>query len=339
MNAYDYSNSIGQTFTEQSNLTFYHTTMFIVHRFNNIFVFAIGLVLSLLLFYLIVRHTPQYLRSFSRLLFICTLADLFVVVSHFLLQTRLRISNGWYISQFTGPFSLLSLDKQKYAVGLQAITGYTGIVLLSTQYYYRYQVIVRRRAPTNIDVFSYFCVPVLLLTFIGISCYIAFTPIIDFHNTYWYREDTVPVLVISRIQSPLFNFHSLSSGLILIGSYLASMYIGHLTVNQLKAAELSKRTRSLHQQLSRSLILQSISPLISVIPITILVVSILAGEENSYFADYAILTVEWTPVLNMLGTLCCIKPYYEYCLGKLYHLRRKDQTVQSISTAVFNVSK
>ncbi|KAI6241078.1 hypothetical protein M3Y99_00379600 [Aphelenchoides fujianensis] len=327
-------------FANVTSQSFADTPFAFAHRLNNIALAAVGIPLAALLFFLILRKAPTHLKPYSRILLVCTMADLLVVATDIFCQARVRITSGMLLVSFRGPASLLSYEHQRWAMSFQSMVAIIGVAILPAEYFIRLQII-QSHTPDLHQTVGYFCFPLIFVVFVGITGYFGYFPLDERdYGRHWYQEQPIPTLVVGHTQNPVYIVHVLSCGIVMCASDAVAMYLGRKSVSQLakKSSEWSQRTRLLHKQLAWQLLLQSISPLFSVVPILIAVVFLIAGEGRGNLGDYVLGTIGWCPVTTMLGTLWCIKPFRKYCADRLGCCRKNTRVVHSSGVAVVDAA-
>jgi hypothetical protein len=70
-------------FANQAHLDFDNSTYGLIHKIVDILAPAIGIFTSSLVAYLSLFQTPSYIRAFSRMLFLCSVADILYAVGNF----------------------------------------------------------------------------------------------------------------------------------------------------------------------------------------------------------------------------------------------------------------
>ncbi|KAI6237617.1 hypothetical protein M3Y95_00284200 [Aphelenchoides besseyi] len=320
-------------FSGQTNHSFADSSFAMIHRINNILSGVIGMSASLLIFYLVFYKTPLYFRTYSRMILFCATADFLFLLSDLWCQFRIKIVGTIVLGSYSGPAKHLQPTGQCFSMVVQTIGPQVTCLTLPINCYFRYHTIKHQRPPSRLQMIKLLFVMVVTLILLSlpvvpIGCsWLVNNESVANLGPLWYKETPIPFLITADIRdiSTLIFLGCFLT--ILSGAYVLSLYMARQTVIELKkkASEITAKSTAIHSQLSRTLFLQSISPLVtSLIPLSCIVFMLIANIESEYMGDLIMLAVTWSPVLSSLGVLYVIKPYRLYCLRLLNCGRKKN---------------
>ncbi|KAI6199536.1 hypothetical protein M3Y96_00637600 [Aphelenchoides besseyi] len=320
-------------FSGRTNHSFADTSFAMIHRINNLLSGVIGISASLLIIYLIYYKTPIYFRTYSRMILFCAAADAVFVLSDLWCQFRIKIVGTIVLGSYSGPAKHLQPTGQCFSMVIQAIGPQVTCLTLPINCYFRYHTIKHQRPPSQLQMTK-------LLGLMVVTLFILSLPVVPIGCSWlvsneslpnlgplWYNETPIPFLItadIRHISTLIFLGCFLT---ILSSAYILSLYMAQKTVIELKkkASEITAKATAIHSQLSWTLFLQSISPLVtSLLPLACIVFMLIADIESEYMGDLIMLAVSWSPVLSSLSVLYVIKPYRLYCIRLLNCGQKKN---------------
>ncbi|CAD5235116.1 unnamed protein product [Bursaphelenchus xylophilus] len=293
--------------------------------------FALGILLSVLLFYLILKKTGKMLKNYRMMLIYNCFVDTQFCLSAYACQFSIKTIDNLIIASLEGPGKYLNFDWQVVVNASFAFSLSVVVTSLPANYYYRYSCIKHNRPLTGSRLFLLYS-----------GAYIAAMPVtfgsgISFHEDgksrpgfnfgmLWYEVKPVPSLMIIDFRRPITKSFIIYTFLCFGLSYFLSVFfaIKTMTIIRSQQSRYSSKAVQLQKQLSTAMFLQAALPMfISVGPSTVTIIQMV------FDLDWDILTLVMfnlyalIPVLNSLSTIMVIRPFREEIIGKIL---RKNTT-------------
>ncbi|KAI6171490.1 hypothetical protein M3Y97_01050200 [Aphelenchoides bicaudatus] len=198
-------------FANETYVVFNNSVYGLVHLSLCVMFPLLGIMVSSLTIYLSIWRNPAHFKSFSRIVLISAVVDLFYAGSDFWCQPRYQGSSSAILFSFTGPVSLLDYKVQCYSHCFKRMVQTLVFMILPAQHMLRYQILKTNSMPplTYTLVYASICVAVSLFSF-GVTaaafCTFENPGSVDF-GPLWYKENPIPVLLVaSTTLVPLLTF-------------------------------------------------------------------------------------------------------------------------------------
>ncbi|CAD5233677.1 unnamed protein product [Bursaphelenchus xylophilus] len=305
---------------------------FVLHC-NYIAATLIGGVLSFSLLYLVIFHTHGALRSYRKILLLCSFTDISYWAVDNIIQTKLKEKDGVFMVAMEGPIKHCSY--QSRLIFLSIYIGLISMVnsVLPAQVYFRYYALTRTQPLTTAKTIGLFSVSVgvsvvcSILSFFGYGGSAGVRPDYNYGEL-WYREVPLPPVFYADVRSQIQKVYFFYGGALVALSYLIAIVIGYKTMKTIRRSyvSFSGKTRRLQAQLTQYLIVQSVIPLlVSVVPMMLLVVPQYFYIDTGRACLFYSVAFSWIPIINPLITMAVIIPYRRLILSKLCCAKRSYQ--------------
>ncbi|CAD5223996.1 unnamed protein product [Bursaphelenchus okinawaensis] len=285
--------------------------------FNLALVF--GGIMSFTLLYLVLYQTTGSFKPYSRMLVMCCVADIFYWMIDHTLHQKSRQIDGVFLISLNGIGKYLSYEHQMILTGVYITTLVLTHTTLAAQGYYRYHTL-RYKPLSTLHTIIVFMLAVVAAAPSGVIGYMAFKHSTEIrpgfnYGTLWYKEYPLPALLVVDVQHIYQKLYYVISTITVSASYTFSILFAYMSVNHLRDFDhiYSKKTKLLHQKLSKCLLFQNIAPLfVSIIPILVMVVPLFFKITINQEITVFMIAISLIPAFNSLVTLLIISPYRDF---------------------------
>ncbi|CAD5213247.1 unnamed protein product [Bursaphelenchus xylophilus] len=286
-------------------------------RFSYHLACLMGGLLSFSMLYLVLFKTTGHLKSYSRMLLLCSATDIMYWFMDNMIQMKAKLEDGVFMVKLEGPASRLPYAYHSVTMALYVVTLAWIHSILPAQYFFRYYAVTRSRPMTGFQTAALYMVSLAFaipMGSIAYPCY-AYSPTIRPHFNYgtlWYREVPLPKVLYADIRYIYQKLYFLYSNVFVTSTYVLSLYYAYGTIQFLKhnSDMYSERTKAMQKQLSRALFFQSCLPVIlSIGPILLICVPSFFYLNTGRSALVLMNITSWVPVFNPLLTISVIVPY------------------------------
>ncbi|CAD5232415.1 unnamed protein product [Bursaphelenchus xylophilus] len=287
------------------------------------FAFVSGGVMSFTLLYLVLFHTTGSFKPYSRMLIMCCISDIMYWFLDHMLHQNSRQIDGVFLITLKGFGGYLSYENQMILTGFYIVTLVLTHTTLGAQGFYRYYALVHNKPMSILKTSALFLFTFLSAVPSGIIGYLSFkysTSVRPGFNygTLWYKEYPLPVLLVVDVDHIYQKLYYVISASTVTLSYLVSILFAYKSMAHLHKYDhlYSRKTKFLHQKLSKCLLFQNVAPLfVSIIPIMVMVVPLFFRITINQEITIFMIAISLIPAFNSLVTIAIISPYRQYILN------------------------
>ncbi|KAI6170252.1 hypothetical protein M3Y98_01220500 [Aphelenchoides besseyi] len=293
-----------------------------------------GFVINILLFYLIQKRTPKEMRSYSRIMRVHCLSDIFYDAIQLTAGVHAHPIGGKIFMMLQGFVTHVSLTVNRYLFDAYFWSLLFSIALLPIDFIYRYRSVCHNKDLSNLQLY--------LMVFFGLFRHMdsrigpasdseEFTREIQQFPQWKNDVPSYSVTVLGATKSLsnsifILCLNSFSYGVIV---YTFRQIQSTLKKNA-EANVHNIRSNEIQKQVSRILALQSILPLFVIcLPVMLTVFFSLLKYDLPHFGAYDSAIYVWFSAVKPTATILIIPSYRRYVRSHLFGLNRG--TVSSIS--------
>ncbi|KAI6236161.1 hypothetical protein M3Y95_00128300 [Aphelenchoides besseyi] len=290
-------------------------------QINSTVACSIGFTLNTFLIYMILFRSQATLRSYSRILLPCALADLLYNVFDFLCQPQVKITNGALLIVLQGPATYFSHRTQCFAMSTFLGCVAFVIFMLVFQHYLKHKLTIS----------------------IGISAFLSSsaTHPLSYYASLWYKEQLNGPLLVADVYSSSFIAYCAYGTVLIISAYSLVAYFAVRTLRAMRNNHQhvqSQRTNKMIEQFNMVLKIQvqtfskhnniTIIPLFNcVIPLLIAISTLISGWDTQELAAILCIILTWVATLNPILTILCIAQYRRYVLQLIRCNTQKEYSI------------
>uniref|UniRef100_A0A7I4YT38 G_PROTEIN_RECEP_F1_2 domain-containing protein n=1 Tax=Haemonchus contortus TaxID=6289 RepID=A0A7I4YT38_HAECO len=281
----------------------------LLHTLSN----SLGIIFNVLLMFLVLKKTPQQLKTYSILIFNFALCDLFACSAELLVQQRLICGGKQLYLVFHGPCRLVGSEFcfviHSFALHCYAHTLWSLLFSFSYRFY-----VLKRTPPSNGVVIAILVVIYLpsLLQFISF-CFAneketELRELIKENFGYDVRSESVGGSrnILSWISLPAVLHMTLPVTPI----YIAIHVIRKLTISLLDMGlVMSENNRRIHSQLLQALTVQACLPVFFLLAVTVYAIEQLEIIRHPLLDYSCFILIGFIPMLSPLTSFLFIRPY------------------------------
>uniref|UniRef100_A0AC34QV74 G-protein coupled receptors family 1 profile domain-containing protein n=1 Tax=Panagrolaimus sp. JU765 TaxID=591449 RepID=A0AC34QV74_9BILA len=279
-----------------------------LHKINGFVAFIVGVIGNILLIYFVWTHKSNVAKVYKRMLIQLAIIDLiFAVITVFIEPMSIVIEGNQYFIQ-NGFFTEMAHPWNHFLLMFWLSTFYFSFISVCIQYIFRYLVLCR-----NIQ-FS----GKLYQTFFIIN-----------------NGKCSGFLMASRIKAanPLAKWVVIIAVLIVATNYSIIIFCTLKIRKSLKIAELSQQTQVLHKEMTKTLFVQAVSPLlVSMGPTLYAVFCIMFLQTAIESMILAIVFISWLPAINSFSTIFLIKQFR----NRIFCLKPSATILESVNIGFFS---
>ncbi|KAI6180148.1 hypothetical protein M3Y98_00688100 [Aphelenchoides besseyi] len=309
-----------------------------------------GFIMNILLFYLIHKRTPKEMQSYSRIMRVHCLSDMFYDAIQLTTGVHANPIGGKVYMMLQGFVTHVDLTLNRYLFDLYFWSILFSIALLPIDFIYRYRSVCHNRDLTNFQVYSMVFIAYFITWFHTFVVSFLFLEIGPSPNSVQFTRELeqfpqwkgdVPSFSVTVLGSTkaLSNFvfilclNSISYGIIIYTFRKIQLTLKkNAVVNQQNS-----RSFDIQKQVSRILALTAILPLVVIcIPCVLTVVLALAQIDMPHFGAFGSAVYVWLSAAKPTATILIVPRYRNYVRSRLFGLQ-SGQIEASKSLAISTV--
>ncbi|KAI1705183.1 serpentine type 7TM GPCR chemoreceptor str domain-containing protein [Ditylenchus destructor] len=287
---------------------------------------AISYCVNAFLIYLIVFHTPNDLKVYSRLLLCSCVVDCLFTTALFFTEPHAIVSEGVYFVALNGPIHTPNPSLCFFLLCIFLFTFNFTVVFVTIPFVYRYFLICRNTSIGDTKFYLLIAWSILSGTFVPIACYFCYY---DHMWSILLSKDTISFLPCDYpAQIPFFAMELTwaTATPLLIGAFTITYNYTIIVwcsvkiwskVNSMR--HMSQAVVTMNRQLNYMLLVQSISPIaLMAVPVLAMFGAVFIGVKEADGMLLVTVAISWVPVLNPLSTIYFVKCYrikicYVFC--------------------------
>ncbi|KAF7636793.1 hypothetical protein Mgra_00003739 [Meloidogyne graminicola] len=319
-----------------------------INEASAISAFCIGVTLNSILIWLIIKKSPKEMRVFSHILLQTCFADLIMLTINVLTQPIYTSDEGIGIVLLNGPVHNLNSLPQNLMLFIWDNCFFFSFFGFAAQFVYRYLIVNRNINVTSIQYFiTLFCV-LLPMDFAFASLLYATgfpqtgqdkccSNLIILQILEW-DNNPVDKFQLAQRAGSFYSIAWLVVTFFITAAYSIIFFCAFTIRKFIKEHIKNTKTRvcEINDQLNLNMIIQSLLPLLTIIPVWVTLISSI-GNTSISNADSTILEItmlirlpiHWIAVLNPIVTILTVK-HYKSAVYSL--ITRGTATVHSISS-------
>ncbi|KAI6217696.1 7TM GPCR, serpentine receptor class r (Str) family-containing protein [Aphelenchoides besseyi] len=276
-------------------------------------------ILNTIVIYLALTETNKDIKEYKNLLVLNCIVDYVYTLIGLFNHDTFEITQNVWIHILGWPANLFPKPWHYVFVGAFSFKLSFGIISLPIQFGYRWCLLCRRKMLTVTQLILIFVATFIISchwwTVFGLAFYISDHKYVDhsflMSNPFIFNDQSPdPTLVITELKNPLLLEITLTA---LVANGLTCFLIGYFTYKTIKKLEESKgkmsnKTRRLQNQMTRILLVQTTSVLLTaIIPIMIMGFMVFTAVEIHGMGSTMNVILSWIPVLNPFCTIIMVR--------------------------------
>uniref|UniRef100_A0AC34QUE4 G-protein coupled receptors family 1 profile domain-containing protein n=1 Tax=Panagrolaimus sp. JU765 TaxID=591449 RepID=A0AC34QUE4_9BILA len=314
-----------------------------LHKINGFVAFIVGVIGNILLIYFVWTHKSNVAKVYKRMLIQLAIIDLiFAVITVFIEPMSIVIEGNQYFIQ-NGFFTEMAHPWNHFLLMFWLSTFYFSFISVCIQYIFRYLVLCRNIQFSGKLYQTFFVFPFLVSVGLfwlflhaywpdPLSCFqINVLELAQIIN----NRKCSGFLMASRIKAanPLAKWVVIIAVLIVATNYSIIIFCTLKIRKSLKIAELSQQTQVLHKEMTKTLFVQAVSPLlVSMGPTLYAVFCIMFLQTAIESMILAIVFISWLPAINSFSTIFLIKQFR----NRIFCLKPSATILESVNIGFFS---
>ncbi|KAI1708775.1 serpentine type 7TM GPCR chemoreceptor str domain-containing protein [Ditylenchus destructor] len=299
---------------------------------------AISYCINIFLIYLIVFHTPNDLKVYSRVLLCASVVDILYTTVLLVIGAHVTIKDGMFFFMLNGFIYTSNPSECFLFVCIFLFTFYFTVVFVTVPFVYRYVLICRNCLMSHSQFALLMASSLLSGLAVPVACYFCYFD--DMWSMLTSENTKVPLLPCEYpAQIPFFSlkltWKTATPLLIATGTiaynYAVIIWCSLKIWDRVNSAKnMSKSAKTMNKQLNYMLLLQASAPIaLMALPLTAMFVTVYGGVKHADGLMLIGVATSWIPVLNPLSIIYFVKCYRSRTCSIFFGTKAKNIAITS----------